>query len=385
MKGALRACPRVAAVLAVAGTMLVPFAEAAKPRPRPTASGSFTDHLTSYDTSRWIKADGWTNGSPFDNAWLASHAAHRDGLLELRLDDQAALGEPYSSGEVRTTGYYGYGCFEAKFRPVAQPGVVTSFFTFAGPYDNGGNGRHNEIDVEFLGYDTRRVQLNFWTNDDSYSLRNEVLLDLGFDAAQALHRYGFKWTSGGIAWYVDGNLVHEVFDSPLNPTPKAADSLQKIMVNLWPVDETAAAWAGTFAYPGQPLHAEYDWVRYVAGESCELGPEPAPPQQSGDPARMHVFAIGMALNARRTQAIASVSIVDGLGRAVPAAAVDGAWSGAITSGDTSRKTDANGVATFYSSQSRTGGTVTFCVTAVRKSGLVYDSTADEQTCGAIAK
>jgi hypothetical protein len=31
---------------------------------------------------------------------------------------------------------------------------VSAFFTFAGPYDNGGNGRHNEIDVEFLGYDT---------------------------------------------------------------------------------------------------------------------------------------------------------------------------------------------------------------------------------------
>lgn len=155
---------------------------------------------------------------------------------------------------MRSRGFYGHGCFEASFKPIAAAGVVTSFFTFAGPYDNGGNGKHNEIDIEFLGYDTSRVQLNFWTNDDSYASRNEALVDLGFDAAGAFHSYGFKWTSTGIAWYVDGSLVHEVYDRPDNPVPQAGESLHKIMVNAWPVDETAALWARQFSYPGQLLH-----------------------------------------------------------------------------------------------------------------------------------
>jgi endo-1,3-1,4-beta-glycanase ExoK len=52
---------------------------------------------------------------------------------------------------------------------VAESGVVSSFFTFAGPFDNGGNGKHNEIDIEFLRFDTRTFQVNFWTNDDTYA------------------------------------------------------------------------------------------------------------------------------------------------------------------------------------------------------------------------
>jgi beta-glucanase (GH16 family) len=379
---------RAAGLAAVLGSVLTVVGstplEAAKRPTRPTAQPSFTDQFASYDTSRWIKADGWTNGSPFDNAWWADHATFANDALELRLDDYASLGEPYSSGELRTTGYYGYGCYEAKFRPVARPGIVTSFFTFAGPFDNGGNGLHNEIDIEFLGYDTRRVQLNWWTNDDTYSQRNEVLLDLGFDASVAARRYGFKWTSTGIGWYLDGNLIYQVQDTALRPTPKAADSLQKIMLNLWPVDTTAAGWAGTFTYPGTPLRASYEWVRYTAGEACTFGDEP-PATPVGDASTMHVLGLRMELNARGTQAIATVSIVDGAGRAVSGATVGGAWSGAITSGDGSRTTDANGVATFYSSQTRTTGTVNFCVTGVSGGGRTYDASTNVQTCGAIVK
>ena len=134
--------------------------------------------------------------------------------MDIRLDDRAALGEPYSSGNYQSTGFYGYGCYEASFRPVAESGVVSSFFSFAGPYDNGGNGKHNEIDIEFLGYDTRSFQANYWTNDDAYAGGHEAMVYLDFDASQAFHRYAFKWHSGGIEWYVDGARVYAVADSP---------------------------------------------------------------------------------------------------------------------------------------------------------------------------
>lgn len=373
----------------MAGTTLSTGAVAAKrPSKPPTALGSFADGLQAFDATRWAKADGWKNGSPFDNAWLADHVSNHDGWLDLRLDAVASLGEPYSSGEMRSRGFYGHGCYEASFKPIAAAGVVTSFFTFAGPYDNGGNGKHNEIDIEFLGYDTARVQLNFWTNDDSYASRNEALVDLGFDAAGAFHSYGFKWTSTGIAWYVDGSLVHEVYDRPDNPVPQAGESLHKIMVNAWPVDETAALWAGQFSYPGQPLHALYDWIRYTAGADCVItgAPEPPPPPPpTGNATSMYVLEIAMSLDPRATQAIARVTVVDGLGRPVPGAAVTGAWSGVITGGDTARTTDSAGVAPFYSSRSRTPGTVGFCVSGITRSGLAYDGAANLETCGSIAK
>ena len=375
----------ICALIASAGLATNALA-AKRPTKPPTALGSFEDNLGLFDSTRWVKADGWKNGSPFDNGWLADHVSFHDGLLDLRLDDVSSLGEPYSSGELRTAGFYGYGCYEASFKPIAVPGVVTSLFTFAGPYDNGGNGKHNEIDIEFLGRDTSVVQLNFWTNDDTYASANEVLVELGFDASQEFHAYGFKWTSTGIGWYLDGNLIYQAYDSAGNPTPKASESLHKIMVNAWPVDETAALWAGTFSYPGQPLHGLYDWIRYTAGESCVIGAPPdPPPPPSGDAGTMHVMDISMTLDARATQAIARVTLVDGLGQPVVGATVTGAWSGVITTGDTTRTTDGAGVATFYSSRSRTPGNVGFCVSAVTSSGLTYDAARNVDTCDSITK
>jgi beta-glucanase (GH16 family) len=375
-----------ALAILVACTALAAAALAGRPAPPPpTAQASFTDLLSGFDSTRWTMADRWANGSPFDNGWLADHLTFQGGLLDDRLDNVASSGQPYSSGEYRTTGYYGYGCYEASFKPVAQSGVVSSFFTFAGPYDNGGNGKHNEIDVEFLGWDTSRIQLNFWANDDAYASSHEVLIPLWFDPTALFHRYGFRWTSKSIAWFVDGKLVHEFFDGANDPIPKAAESLQKIMVNVWPVDDTASLWAGTFKYPGQALHGTYDWVRYIAGEQCTLDnpPDASPPPPTGGATSVHVQQISMAIDSRASQAIAKVTLVDDIGQPVAGATVAGAWSGVITTGDTSRTTDSLGLATFYSSRSKTPGSVTFCVTSVAAGSLTYVSSGS--TCSTITK
>jgi beta-glucanase (GH16 family) len=356
----------------------------------PPAQGDFTDHLAAWDATRWFKADGWKNGPPFDNAWLADHVTFVDGTLVLTLDDQESLGEPYSSGHYQTTGFHGYGCFEASFMPVAEPGVVSSFFAFAGPFDNGGNGHVNEIDIEFLGYDTTKFQANFWTNDDDFSNGHEHLIDLGFDAAADFHRYGFRWTSAGIEWFVDGVAVYRVFDTPADPTPKAGESLLKIMMNVWPVDATASGWAGEFDYPGHALHGIYDWVRYTAGEECSFAtapepPPPPPPPPSGDPGAMHVADITLALNQQRTQVIARVAVRDGAGAPVPGAEVGAAWSGIISGGDTRRTTGSDGAAVFYSARSRNSGEIRFCVTSVTAAERDYEPSANAESCDSISK
>lgn len=379
----------VVSVIGIAG-LCIPFEDAAGARRNikpPTAKGDFTDHLATFDSTRWLKADGWKNGAPFANAWLADHINFADGLMDIRLDDEGALGEPYGSGNYQSTGFYGYGCYEASFKPVKSPGVVSSFFTFAGPYDNGGNGLHNEIDIEFLGYDTGFLQTNFWTNDDSYSGGNEHIIVLGFDAVDAFHRYGFKWTATGIRWFVDGIPVYEAADTAANPTPKAEQSLQKIMMNVWPVDSSAAGWAGTFDYPGSPLHGYYQWVRHIAGEDCSLAeaPDPPLPPPSGDPDTMHIAGINLDLNNRATQVIARVSITNGIGQPVADTDVDAVWTGIITGGDGHRTTDDNGIATFYSARTRQSGNLSFCVTGVANGALSYDAAANVETCKVINK
>ena len=269
----------------VSGLVVAVYSEALAARrgntPIVVPLGSFLDQLGTYDTQRWMKADRWTNGSPFDNAWRADHVLHDGsaGLMTIRLSNRAYLGQPYSSGEYRTRGFHGYGCYEARFKPIRQAGVVTSFFTFAGPYDNGGNGKHNEIDVEFLGKDTGSVQFNFWTNDDAYGSHNEYVVQLGFDASLAPHNYGFRWLEGGIEWYVDGTRVYSFYDTALTRTPKQSDSYQKIMMNVWPVDSTAAGWAGTFKYEGVRT-AQYEWVRYDSSPQCGFTSRTAAPELS---------------------------------------------------------------------------------------------------------
>jgi len=341
----------------------------------PPEQDSFIDHLLFYDTSRWMKADGWTNGPPFDNAWLADHINFVDGRMVIRLDDQSALGEPYSAGSYQSLGFYGYGCYEVSVKPVAGSGTVTSFFTYAGPFDNGGNGKHNEIDIEFLGNDTGKVQFNFFTNDDEYNSQNEHVHDLGYDYDDSpdFHVYGFKWKADGIEWYVDGKMVYYVDDTPDNPTPRAADSLQKIMMNLWPVDQTAEDWAGIFYYQ-EPINAEYEWVRFTRGEECEMGLQPGdPPSPPGDGETDSLFLMNIALNlvSRNKQVIARVAVVDGTGQPAAGATVKGTWSGVITNGDTSRITGDDGLATFYSARSKTAGEVEFCVTDIIRTESTY--------------
>jgi endo-1,3-1,4-beta-glycanase ExoK len=352
---------------------------AASSQAAPVAQGSFRDDLTTIDPARWMRADGWTNGTPFNSAWKADHITTSTSLLSLRLDNVVALGKPYSSGQYQSNGYHGYGCYEARMRPVSASGVVSSFFTFAGPYDNGGNGLHNEIDIEFVGANTRRLQTNFWANG-APKAGNEYTVALPFDAAQGLHQYAFKWTSKGIEWFVDGVSVYKVLDSAGKPTPKASDSLQKIMVNLWPVDATAAGWAGAFSYPGTPLSSTYDWVRYTAGETCAV----SLPAAGSTAADVHVQGIELTLNAAKTQATARVLVHNGLGNPVQSAAVTGTWTGAIT-GTVKGLTDASGNVGIPSALSTKTGSAQFCVSGVVAAGLGYVSTANAAACVVITK
>jgi hypothetical protein len=100
---------------------------------------------------------------------------------------------------------------------------------------------------------------------------------------------------------------------------------------------------------------------------------------------MSLRDIALSLDSRATQVIARVNVVDGLGRPVPGAAVAAAWSGVITTGDTARSTDATGTATFYSSRTRSPGTVNFCVGGVTAGGLDYTPGDNLETCDAVTK
>lgn len=123
--------------------------------------------------------------------------------MTITLDDQpcsqtpaACQNMPYASGSYLTQVKHGYGKLSAKLKAAKSDGVVTGFFVYNGsPWD--------EIDIEILGKDTSRVQLNVWTNGQSlFGGGYEPLIklsDYGFaDADLTYHEYSIDWKADKI-------------------------------------------------------------------------------------------------------------------------------------------------------------------------------------------
>ncbi len=195
------------------------------------------------DTSVWTKADGWTNGGMFNCTWRAGNINFSNGTMQLSINRDNNGSKPYSGAEYRSNDTFGYGLYQVRMKPAKNTGIVSSFFTYTGsPWD--------EIDIEFLGKDTTKVQFNYFTNGAG---NHEKIYNLGFDASQSFHTYAFNWQRNYIAWLVDGKEVHRA-TSNIPSTPG------KIMMNIWP-GTGVDSWLG--AYNGNtPLTASYDWVSY---------------------------------------------------------------------------------------------------------------------------
>ncbi|QQX79835.1 family 16 glycosylhydrolase [Shewanella sp. KX20019] len=244
-----------------------------EPRGKSTKSSGFTDALTQFDYSHWWASDGWHNGFPFVNRWQADAISHSSEGMQLTLSNQGTLAAPdWVSGELRSHEYRGYGCYEVSMKPAARAGVVSSFFLFASPYDvaPNGNGLHHEIDIEFLGDNTNFMQINFWRNGEPASGENALLIPLQFDAALDFHRYGIRWSSGKIQWYVDGLLVHQVNSKASPYIPTTSESTLMAMMNIWATHEDISTWAGEFDPELGASESYYKDFSYQTLKQCQF-------------------------------------------------------------------------------------------------------------------
>ena len=230
------------------------------------------------ETPLFFASNGWGNGSCFDCGWYKENAVIHDGALHLSIDEDSSGKYNYSAGEYRTADFYHYGYYETSMQAIKNDGVVSSFFTYTGPSDNN---PWDEIDIEILGKDTTKVQFNYYTNGVG---NHEYMYDLGFDASEGYHTYGFDWQPEYIAWYVDGVEVYRA-TSNIPTTPG------KIMMNTWPgtgVDGWLKAYDGT-----TPLTARYQWVTYNESSASSGG---------DDPNTTEIKDYGTAMNSSATMA-----------------------------------------------------------------------------------
>lgn len=229
----------------------------------------FTDDFDTYDTTLWHKADGWTNGDPFDCGWQADNVFFDSGRVTLQLDDETCpsgcSSRDYASGEYRSNGHYHYGTYTVKMKAAAQDGVVSSFFIYTGPSE--GN-PWDEIDIEITGNHPTQLQTNYYTNGEG---GHEAIIDLGFDASAGFHTYSIEWLPDVINWYVGDDppiLVHSE-DGSSGELPSTSG---RIMMNFWPGTDSVNDWLGDFSY-SSPLQAQYDFVSFEGidwPEKCYL-------------------------------------------------------------------------------------------------------------------
>ena len=222
-----------------------------------------------------FESDGWSNGSVFNTQWSANNVSYENGTMKLTISENPNGSEEtnneYYGGEGRTYQWFGYGDYEVCMKPAKKAGTASTFFTCTGDYDiNPDTDLPNpwdEIDIEFLGQDTTKVQFNYYVNGQG---GHEYMYDLGFDASEEFHEYGFRWTSEYIVWFVDDEPVYKVEASEDNPLPSTAG---RILMNYWTGTEEAEGWMGEYSNPGTE-GAEYKWVKTSAEAAWGEIPEP---------------------------------------------------------------------------------------------------------------
>jgi GR25 family glycosyltransferase involved in LPS biosynthesis len=207
----------------------------------------------------------------------SNFATRGDGSIRLTFRRERASVREYTSASVCTRGAYLYGRFAAELRPPATNGLITGIFLHR-------NSPRQEIDIEILGRDPRKMLVNVYYNPGSDGARIEygyrgtpVLVDLGFDASQGFHRYEIDWSPSSIRWFVDGKLVHK--RANWSPTPVPHLPLQ-FNVNLW--HSRSEELAGRLAVADLPAETEIRGIELHAAPDVRYHAQP----ENGDTSRV---------------------------------------------------------------------------------------------------
>lgn len=221
----------------------------------------------------FFASTGYGNGTPFNVEWNSKNAVVENNELHLKINSApSSASYPYYGGEYRSKAFFGYGDFGVRMKPAKTAGTASTFYTYTGEWDsedlhpstganetrnpNNPQGIHDEIDIEFLGKDTTKVQFNYFTNGQG---GHEYMYDLGFDASLEYHDYGYRWEKDRITWFVDGTAVYTATDNiPSHP--------QRMLVNYWAGDLAGSFWMGS--YNGEKAQdAVYQWFSADAEQS----------------------------------------------------------------------------------------------------------------------
>ena len=205
-------------------------------------------YITFNNDDNYYVMDGFSNGGMFLSTWNKNNLSLDNGIAGFTLSDNLTLSKNEGT-EIKSIESFKYGYFGARMKAFAKEGTVQSVFTYS-------NETHqDEIDIEILGKDTTKVQFNYYQNGVG---DHEYVYDLGFDAKEAYHDYGFKWEENHITWYVDHVMVYEVEAYLKEPG--------NLFANVWAGNsevEGISTWLGEYQPSETSSVAYYDYLSYA--------------------------------------------------------------------------------------------------------------------------
>lgn len=193
--------------------------------------------------------------------FLPEMLATRNSTLRITVDrnTRSDLPKPYNGGDIGTNAFRSYGLYRVRMKPAAARGSVTAFYLMNRWIPVGWE--HKEIDIEFLGRNTRVVQLTTHDFQKGGTLwkSDPTTVTLSFDWSQEFHEYAILWTADEVKWLVDGKLVHRTRKYvPREPL--------QIRANLYVgnmKEPGVKEWLGAVHDEDLPAHADYDWIAFT--------------------------------------------------------------------------------------------------------------------------
>ncbi len=222
----------------------------------------YFDLRRGFDRENHWKADYVMDAPWFATGYTPRNVRFNSAGMDLILQKKRMKQHPFTGAEFHVSGFFGFGRYETIMRAAKGSGVVSSFFTHTDGYFDD---PHDEIDFEFLGKNTRAVELNYFAGKRQQGAK---VIPLEFDAAEEYHLYAFEWAPTHIKWFIDGVEVHAVHG--VNAETPIPTSSQRVIANIWAAKGTALRWTGPAEF--ETTTASYLCMSHVpmgqAGRQC---------------------------------------------------------------------------------------------------------------------
>ena len=199
-----------------------------------------------------------------------------NGKLVLAMKQEDFLGMAYSGAGIVSKRRWQHGYYEVKAKLTNAEGWHHSFWAQQGTgFLTYSSDRSMEIDI-FEMESTKKSNHNLWIYPDGWksaqkkwqSLPNR---ELGLDAAEGYHVYGYEYTAEAITFYVDGKITHTIAASE--------DVHQHYSLNLW---LTVIATLQKVAAQHLPAYDYFEYVRcYAKDPGAPLPPKYEPVYERG--------------------------------------------------------------------------------------------------------